>query len=258
MAVNKVNFGGNTLIDMTGDTLESEEQLLKGVIAHAKDGNQIVGKLETFSGGDMTGPINMQGHPLTGLNDPIEDSDAATKGYVDNIAPTFSQATELVKLTSGEKLTVSLGKIAKAISDLISHLVNKDNPHHVTASQLSSGTLNSKRLPTVPISKGGTGATTAENARTKLGITPANIGAIDASKLITVYNVNIALKNGVGTYSNSNIKSSSRCFVQRRVGIYMSGLQSVVGTQSANGAVTVVMDTNITGDIQVNIIIFNS
>ena len=81
---------------------------------------------------------------------------------------------------------------------------------------------------------------------------------MDASKLITVYNVDIALTGGVGTYSNSNITSTSRCFAQRRVDRYMSGLQSVVGTQSAAGAVTVVMDTNITGHIQANIIIFNS
>ena len=51
MAVNKVSFGGNTLIDLTGDTLESAEQLLKGIIAHAKDGSQIVGALEAGGGG---------------------------------------------------------------------------------------------------------------------------------------------------------------------------------------------------------------
>lgn len=54
MAVNKVSFGGNTLIDLTGDTLESAEQLLKGIIAHAKDGSQIEGMLEA-GGGGVTG-----------------------------------------------------------------------------------------------------------------------------------------------------------------------------------------------------------
>lgn len=52
MAVNKVNFGGNTLIDLTGDTLESAEQLLKGIIAHAKDGSVITGRMEA-GGGEM-------------------------------------------------------------------------------------------------------------------------------------------------------------------------------------------------------------
>lgn len=46
MAVNRVDFGGNTLIDLTGDTLDSAEQLLKGIIAHAKDGSVITGLLE--------------------------------------------------------------------------------------------------------------------------------------------------------------------------------------------------------------------
>lgn len=51
MAVNKVNFGGKTLIDLTGDTLESAEQLLKGIIAHAKDGSVITGLMEAGGGG---------------------------------------------------------------------------------------------------------------------------------------------------------------------------------------------------------------
>ena len=51
MAVNRVDFGGDTLIDLTGDTLESAEQLLKGVIAHAKDGSVITGQMEAGGGG---------------------------------------------------------------------------------------------------------------------------------------------------------------------------------------------------------------
>lgn len=53
MAVNRVDFGGNTLIDLTGDTLESAEQLLKGIIAHSKDGSKIVGALEAGGGGSF-------------------------------------------------------------------------------------------------------------------------------------------------------------------------------------------------------------
>ena len=53
MAINRVDFGGDTLIDLTGDTLESAEQLLKGIIAHAKDGSQIEGTLEAGGGGNI-------------------------------------------------------------------------------------------------------------------------------------------------------------------------------------------------------------
>ena len=35
------------------------------------------------TGGDFTGPVNMNGHTLSGLNAPTEDTDAATKGYAD-------------------------------------------------------------------------------------------------------------------------------------------------------------------------------
>ena len=50
MAINRVDFGGDTLIDLTGDTLESAEQLLKGIIAHARDGSVITGLMEAGGG----------------------------------------------------------------------------------------------------------------------------------------------------------------------------------------------------------------
>lgn len=48
-----------------------------------------VGALPT-AGGDMTGAINMNGQPISGLNDPTEESQAARKGYVDTRARLFS------------------------------------------------------------------------------------------------------------------------------------------------------------------------
>lgn len=42
MAINKVVYGGNTLIDLTSDTV-TEDKLLEGVIAHGKDGEIITG-----------------------------------------------------------------------------------------------------------------------------------------------------------------------------------------------------------------------
>lgn len=42
MAVNKVNYGGKALIDLTKDTV-SESSLLSGYTAHKKDGTVITG-----------------------------------------------------------------------------------------------------------------------------------------------------------------------------------------------------------------------
>ena len=48
MARNKVVFNGNVLMDLSGDTLASADQLVKGVTAHDRSGNQMTG---TFEGG---------------------------------------------------------------------------------------------------------------------------------------------------------------------------------------------------------------
>lgn len=42
MGINKVVYGGNTLIDLTGDTV-TEDKLLKGITAHGKDGEVVTG-----------------------------------------------------------------------------------------------------------------------------------------------------------------------------------------------------------------------
>ncbi len=54
MAVNKVVYGNKTLIDLSGDTLVSADQLLKDIVAHCKDGSTITGTMEA-GGGGVTG-----------------------------------------------------------------------------------------------------------------------------------------------------------------------------------------------------------
>lgn len=67
-------------------------------------------------------------------------------GNVPNVStndqtPTFTAASTLATLTSGEKLSVAFGKMAKAISDFISHIGNKSNPHGVTKSNVGLGNV---------------------------------------------------------------------------------------------------------------------
>lgn len=49
MAVNKVIYGGETLIDLTGDTL-TPETLQKGITGHDASGNPITGTMEKTEG----------------------------------------------------------------------------------------------------------------------------------------------------------------------------------------------------------------
>lgn len=52
MAVNKVVYGDNTLIDLTEDTVTAET-LAEGVTAHDAAGNAIVGTMAAGGGGDL-------------------------------------------------------------------------------------------------------------------------------------------------------------------------------------------------------------
>ena len=58
-----------------------------------------------------------------------------------NQTPTYTVGESLTGLTSGEKLTVAMGKLAKAVVDLQSHLANRSNPHGVTKSQVGLGNV---------------------------------------------------------------------------------------------------------------------
>ena len=78
--------------------------------------------------------------------------------------------------------------------------------HTHNASDINAGTLDAARLPVVPVDKGGTGATTAEQARTNLGAasadhthTPEAIGAAAASHTHTPESIGAAPAYTYGT-----------------------------------------------------------
>ena len=73
-----------------------------------------------------------------------------TKGWVNNgelapdinnQTPNFDDTVPLEKLTSGEKISLAFGKIARAIIELISHIGNKSNPHSVTTEQIGAASV---------------------------------------------------------------------------------------------------------------------
>ena len=67
-------------------------------------------------------------------------------GNVPNVAtndqtPTYSESAALAQLSSGEKLSAALGKLARAVRSLMEHLANTANPHGVTKSQVGLGNV---------------------------------------------------------------------------------------------------------------------
>ncbi len=133
----------------------------------------------------------------TGGADPISPSDigaapsththgksAVGLGNVPNVAtndqtPTYTQASALANLVSGEKLSVSFGKIMKAIADLISHLGNKSNPHAVTAAQV--GAAASSHTQAASTISAGTFADTGVVAKSGTDYTTARVRNIYAN-----------------------------------------------------------------------------
>lgn len=69
-----------------------------------------------------------------------------------NVLITFSEASELGKLKSGTKLNVLFGQIAKAVTSLITHLQDKNNPHGVTKSQVGLGKVDNTADSDKPVS----------------------------------------------------------------------------------------------------------
>lgn len=92
MAINKVEYGGNTLIDLTSDSV-TPETLISGVTAHDASGKKING---TF--------------------DP--DKYLEKTGDASDTTVTFVQATNRANISSKEKFSVIMGKIAKFFADL--------------------------------------------------------------------------------------------------------------------------------------------
>ena len=52
--------------------------------------------------------------------------------------PTYTEASALAALSSGEKISTAFGKITKAISALIAHLGANRNPHNTTAADINA------------------------------------------------------------------------------------------------------------------------
>lgn len=130
------------------------------------------------------------------------------KGTLESITMNKINVSDIVdNLTTSSASKVLSAKQGVAIKALIDALQTEvdgkaNSTHNHAASEITSGTLSSDRLPTVPIAKGGTGATTAAAALTNLGIT-ATAAELNKMDGVTVTTAELNYVDGV----TSNIQS---------------------------------------------------
>lgn len=96
MAINKVEFGDDVLMDLTGDTV-NENNLLEGETAHDASGNRIIGKAKT--GSSEWGGINDK--PFETVGDDFDTTDGELK-LSSNIKNDVSNAKDTLDLSVEE------------------------------------------------------------------------------------------------------------------------------------------------------------
>ena len=93
-----------------------------------------------------------------------------------DLTPTYTEASALVGMKSGEKLSIAFGKIAKSVSSLIAHMKDGKNPHKVTAEQVGAAAASHKHSTNdltggvLGVARGGTGVTGYDKLLDKLGL----------------------------------------------------------------------------------------
>lgn len=106
MAVNKVEYAGKVLLDLTEDTV-TEDQLLEGTVAHDKTGKQIVGALINLAE-DTVAPENL----LAGAT----AHDSSGQRIVGTMEASSGDGTKVVTgTTSSPTINTGLSKIDKLI-----------------------------------------------------------------------------------------------------------------------------------------------
>lgn len=127
-------------------------------------------------------------------------------------AVTFNDVTELSTISSGEKMSPVFAKIKLAISNLITHLNNKENPHGVTKKQIGLENVENKSSESIRSDL------TVENIETALNYKP--VSPTDFENYKSLLNGSL---EGVGKIQMTSGKYKRMFFAQELVKTDSSG-----------------------------------
>lgn len=89
---------------------------------------------------------------------------------INQLEPTYTASSSLIKLKSGETIATAFSKISAAVTALIDHLKDKENPHGITADQINAAAATHNHSAadinsgTLGIARGGTGASKLQDS----------------------------------------------------------------------------------------------
>ena len=194
--------------------------------------------------GDASGSVSFDGSQnvtlavdisaLDDINDAIDTKQATITGAATTITSSNLTASRALVSNSSGKVAVSavtsteLGYLDGVTSNIQTQLDGKAaSSHNHSASNITSGTLSSDRLPTVPIAKGGTGATTAAGALTNLGIT-ATAAELNKMDGVTASTAELNYVDGVTSNIQTQLDEKANS----------NHTHNYAGSSSAGGAAT--------------------
>lgn len=114
------------------------------------------------AGGDMTGPINMNGQPISGLNAPTENTQAANKGYVDDAKAEAKSYTDSKHITKTATITTTWSGSAAPYTQsvTVSGILASDLPHITPVYSTTNSTAIAQKTAWACVSKAVTAANT--------------------------------------------------------------------------------------------------
>jgi hypothetical protein len=148
--------------------------------AVSRSGDQTIAGDKTFSGDvEFTGGVELPSTVnISGTNPRLEFYQGGVKYGVLQVNSNYTWLTRYdvdgttvlaqLRLGNDGSIEATVGEFVGDGSGLTG-LTASQIPN-LNASKITAGTLDSDRLPVVPVTKGGTGATTAANARSNLGL----------------------------------------------------------------------------------------